>query len=187
MSMKRRITREGSRKGSRDADPAVTIGAGGEVHQQADGNVPVLTTQQGVPVADDQNSLKVGGRGDITTSHLLWSTANGPDVPTPVTDGKYFYVVNDRGIMWCLDARTGAEIYGNQRIKPAIYSGSPVLADGKIYVTNEEGLTTVVQAGPEFKVLAENPLNDYVLSSPAISDGRIYLRTSQHLYAIGSK
>src|SRR5687767_5285018 len=63
MSMKRKITREGSRKSSRDADPAVTIGAGGEVHQQADGNVPVLTTQQGVPVADDQNSLKVGGRG----------------------------------------------------------------------------------------------------------------------------
>jgi len=132
-------------------------------------------------------ALKVGGRGDITTSHLLWSTANGPDVPTPVTDGKYFYIVNDRGIMWCLDARTGAEIYGQQRIKPGTYSGSPVLADGKIYVTNEDGLTTVVQAGPEFKVLAENPLNDYVLSSPAISDGRIYLRTSQHLYAIGSK
>ena len=130
-------------------------------------------------------ALKAGGRGDITTSHVLWSTPNGPDVPTPVTDGKYFYIVNDRGIMWCLDARTGAEIYGQQRIKPAIYSSSPVLADGKIYVTNEEGLTTVVQAGPEFKVLAENPLNDYVLSSPAISDGRIYIRTSGHLYAIG--
>jgi outer membrane protein assembly factor BamB len=132
-------------------------------------------------------ALKAGGRGDITTSHVLWSTANGPDVPTPVTDGKYFYIVNDRGIMWCLDARTGAEIYSQQRIKPAIYSASPVLADGKIYVTNEEGLTTVIQAGPEFKVLAENPLNDYVLSSPAISDGRIYLRTSNHLYAIGNK
>ena len=132
-------------------------------------------------------ALKAGGRGDITTSHLLWSTANGPDVPTPVTDGKYFYIVNDRGIMWCLDARTGKEVYGQQRIKPGTYSGSPVLADGKIYVTNEDGLTTVVQAGPEFKVLAENPLNDYVLSSPAISDGRIYLRTAQNLYAIGTK
>jgi outer membrane protein assembly factor BamB len=132
-------------------------------------------------------ALKVGGRGDITTSHVLWSTVNGPDVPTPVTDGKYFYIVNDRGIMWCLDARTGAELYGQQRIKSAIYSGSPVLADGKIYVTNEDGLTTVVQAGPEFKVLAENPLNDYVLSSPAISDGQIFIRTSQHLYAIGKK
>src|SRR5688572_29156672 len=66
MSMKRKITREGSRKSSRDADPAVTIGAGGEVHQQADGNIPVLTTQQGVPVADDQNSLKVGPRGPVS-------------------------------------------------------------------------------------------------------------------------
>jgi len=132
-------------------------------------------------------AFKVGGRGDITTSHLLWSFANGPDVPTPVTDGKYFYIVNDRGIMWCLDAKTGAEIYGQQRIKPGTYSGSPVLADGKIYVTNEDGLTTVVAAGPKFEVLAENPLNDYVLSSPAISDGRIYIRTAQNLYAIGTK
>lgn len=132
-------------------------------------------------------ALKVGGRGDITTSHLLWSTPNGPDVPTPVTDGKYFYIVNDKGIMWCLDARTGAEIYGKQRIKPGDYSGSPVLADGKIYVTGEDGLTTVVAAGPKFEVLAENPLNDHVLSSPAISDGRIFIRTDHYLYAIGKK
>ena len=132
-------------------------------------------------------ALKAGGRGDITSSHVLWSTANGPDVPTPVTDGKYFYVVNDRGIVFCLDAKTGAEVYTQQRIKPGTYSGSPVLADGKIYVTNEDGLTTVVAAGPKFEVLAENPLNDYVLSSPAISDGQIFIRTAGHLYAIGKK
>ena len=132
-------------------------------------------------------ALRAGGRGDISTSHLLWSTVNGPDVPTPVTDGKYFYIVNDRGIMWCLDAKTGAEIYGQQRIKPGTYSGSPVLADDKIYVTNEEGLTTVVKAGPKFEVLAENPLNDYSLSSPAISDGQIFIRTATNLYCIGKK
>ena len=131
-------------------------------------------------------ALKSGGRGDVTSSHVLWSTPNGPDVPTPVTDGKYFYIVNDRGIMWCLDARTGEEIYGNQRIKPGAYSGSPVLADGKIYVTNEEGLTTVVKAGPKFEVLAENPLNDYCLSSPAISEGQIFIRTAAQLYCIGN-
>lgn len=62
-----------------------------------------------------------------------------------------------------------------------------MLADGKIYVTNEDGLTAVVAAGPKFEVLAENPLNDYVLSSPAISDGKIFIRTAQHLYAIGKK
>jgi outer membrane protein assembly factor BamB len=130
-------------------------------------------------------ALRAGGRGDVTGSHVLWSFAFGPDVPTPVTDGKYFYVVNDRGIMWCLDAKTGAEVYGQQRIKPGTYSGSPVLADGKIYVTNEDGLTTVVAAGPKFEVLAENPLNDYCLSSPAISDGKIFIRTAQFLYCIG--
>ncbi len=132
-------------------------------------------------------ALKAGGRGDVTISHLLWSTINGPDVPTPVTDGQYFYVVNDRGIMWCLDAKTGAEVYAQQRLKPGAYSGSPVLADGKIYVTNEDGLTSVVRAGAKFEVLAENMLNDYCLSSPAISDGQIFIRTSQTLYCIGKK
>ena len=132
-------------------------------------------------------ALRAGGRGDVTNSHLLWSTQNGPDVPTPVTDGKYFYVVNDKGVVWCLDAKTGAEIYGQQRIKPGTYSGSPALADGKIYVTNEDGVTTVMKAGPKFEVLSENALDDYCLSSPAISDGQIFIRTAKHLFCIGKK
>ncbi|MGH9943956.1 MAG: PQQ-binding-like beta-propeller repeat protein [Pyrinomonadaceae bacterium] len=132
-------------------------------------------------------ALRAGGRGDITKSHLLWSTQYGPDVPSPVTDGKYFYIVNDKGIVWCLDAKTGKEHYAQQRVKPAAYSSSPVLADGKLYVTNEEGLTTVFKAGPTFEVLAENPLNEYCLSSPAVSDGQIFIRTSNHLYCIGKR
>ena len=132
-------------------------------------------------------AFRAGGRGDISQSHKLWSFMNGPDVPTPVTDGKYFYSVNDRGIVWCLDAKTGREIWGGQRIKPATYSSSPVLADGKIYVTNEDGLTTVLKTGPKFEVLAENDLSDYTLSSPAISDGQIFLRTEHFLYAIGRR
>jgi outer membrane protein assembly factor BamB len=131
--------------------------------------------------------FRAGGRGDITKSHRAWAFQNGPDVPTPVTDGKYFYTINDRGIVWNLDAKTGQEIYGSQRIKPAIYSGSPVLADGKIYITNEECLTTVLKAGPQFEVLAENAFPGYCLSSPAISDGQIFLRTDQFLYAIGKR
>jgi outer membrane protein assembly factor BamB len=132
-------------------------------------------------------ALRSGGRGDITQTHRVWSFNNGPDVPTPVTDGKYFYVINDRGVSWCLDAKTGQVIWGQQRIKPATYSSSPVLADGKIYITNEEGLTTVLKAGPTFEVLAENPLNDYCLSSPAISNGQIFIRTAQYLYCIGGR
>ena len=132
-------------------------------------------------------AFKAGGHGDITETHRLWTFQNGPDVPTPVTDGKYFYIVDDRGVMYCLDAKTGEKIWGPQRIKPATYSSSPILADGKLYVTNEEGLTTVLKAGPEFKVLAENALDDYTLSTPAISDGQIFIRTAQNLYCIGKR
>lgn len=132
-------------------------------------------------------ALKAGGRGDVTKSHVMWSFSNGPDVPTPVTDGTYLYAVNDRGIMWCLDAKTGREVYGQQRLKPATYSGSPVLADGKIYVTNEDGLTSVVKAGPAFEILAENDFEDYTLSSPAVSEGQIFIRTTGFLWAIGKR
>jgi len=93
--------------------------------------------------------------------------------------------VGDRGIVWCLDAKTGQEVYGGQRIRIGTYSSSPVLAEGKIYVTSEAGVTTVYRAGPKFEVLAENDLADYTLSSPAVSAGHIFLRTAQFLYSIG--
>ena len=132
-------------------------------------------------------AIRGGGRGDVTKSHVLFSFNNGPDVPTPVVDGTLFYVFNDRGIVWALDAKSGQEIWGSQRLKPGTYSSSPVLADGRIYITNEDGLTSVLKAGPTFEVLSENPLNDYCLSSPAISDGQIFIRTTTHLWAIGPR
>jgi hypothetical protein len=132
-------------------------------------------------------ALRAGGRGDVTRSHLLWRFMNGPDVPTPVTDGAFVYVVNDRGIMWCLDAKDGAPRYERQRLRPSTYTGSPVLADGRIYITNEDGLTSVVRAGPAFEVLAENDLGEYTLSSPAIAGGQIFIRTDKALYAIGRR
>jgi outer membrane protein assembly factor BamB len=130
-------------------------------------------------------ALKAGGHGDVTRSALLWSFNGGPDVPTPVTDGSYVYVINDRGIMYCLEAKTGREVYPKHRLRPGTYSASPILADGRIYVTNEDGVTSVFKAGPEFQLLAENDLEDYTLSSPAIAAGRIFLRTTKFLWAIG--
>ena len=130
-------------------------------------------------------AVRVGGSGDITGSHRAWSTDNGPDVPTPVTDGAYFYIVRDNGVVWCLEARTGKTIYGPQRLRPGTYSSSPVLADGKIYISNEDGLTSVVRAGGKFDLIGENHLDDYMLSSLAVSEGQIFLRTAGHLWAIG--
>ena len=132
-------------------------------------------------------AIKAGGRGDITTTHRLWSFNNGPDVPTPVSAGTLLYSVADRGVAYALDVQSGKVVYGPQRLRPDSYSASPVLAEGKIYITSEnEGLTSVFSTGPKFELLAENPLDDYCLSSPAISNGQIFIRTDQFLWAIGS-
>jgi outer membrane protein assembly factor BamB len=130
-------------------------------------------------------AIKPGGRGDVTATHTAWTFDRGPDVPTPASDGKLLYSVDDRGVVHVLDVQTGAVVYGPERLKPAIYSASPTLADGKIYVTNEEGLTTVFAAGPKFEILAENPSEEYTLSTIAVSNGQLFLRTEKALYAIG--
>ncbi len=132
-------------------------------------------------------AFRLGGHGDITKSNLLWQFNNGPDVPTPVIDGGYFISINDRGIVWNLDTKTGKEIYGGQRLKPGTYSASPVLAGGKIYVTNEDGVTTVFKSGPKFEIIAENNMDEYCLSTIAISEGQLFLRTDKALYAIGQR
>jgi outer membrane protein assembly factor BamB len=132
-------------------------------------------------------ALKPGGKGDVSNTHVMWTYANGPDVPTPVSDGELLFIANDRGIVFCLDAKTGAEVWSGQRIAKAIYSSSPVLADGKVYITSEEGTTTVIKAARQFEVLAENKLDEYTLSSPAISDGQIFMRTEKALYCIGKR
>ena len=131
--------------------------------------------------------FRAGGKGDVTETRRVWKFDNGPDVPTPVTDGKLFYSINDRGIMWALNMETGAEVYGAQRIKPGTYSASPVIADGKIYITSEDGVTSVIKAGPKFEVLSENNIDEYTLSSIAVSEGQIFLRGDKHLYCIGTR
>jgi outer membrane protein assembly factor BamB len=137
-------------------------------------------------------AFRPGGRGDIAASHLAWRFPNGVDVPTPVSDGTRLYVVNDRGVVHCIDVKTGALIYGPERLPPGTYSASPVLADGKIYVTTEqEGVTHVFKAGPTFELLASNSLDGncapYCLSSVAVSQGQLFLKTSGTLWVVGQR
>ncbi len=129
--------------------------------------------------------LRPGGEGDVTATHVAWTLDRGTDVPTPATDGKSIYMVTDKGIMWCLEARSGRVLWGPERLEVGTYSASPVLADGKVYLTSEDGTTTVLAAGRRFQVLAVNRLDAFTLSSPAISGGQIFLRTDGHLFAIG--
>jgi outer membrane protein assembly factor BamB len=146
------------------------------------GGLIIAPSRQGPVIA-----IRPGGRGDVSQSHKAWQFSRGPDVPTPVSDGTHTFIVTDNGIVYALNAKTGALVWGPTRLKNGTYSASPILADGRVYVTNEEGLTSVFAAGPEFEVLAENPLNDYTLSSPAVSQGQIFMRTSSHLFAIGTR
>jgi outer membrane protein assembly factor BamB len=134
-------------------------------------------------------ALRGGGSGDVSTSHLAWKLERGgPDVPTPVSDGKYVYVVEDKGLVTCVDLATGDLVWGPERTATGSVSASPLLADGKVYIVNEAGVTTVLAAGAEFKVLATNELDGtYTLSSPAVANGRLFVRTSKFLYCIGGK
>ena len=154
------------------------------------------TVVDGLIIAPSRNNplvaLRPGGSGDVAATHVAWTFAQGPDVPTPVSDGKLLYVVRDGGVVFALDVKTGETVYGPVRLPGGTYSASPILADGKVYVTTEEeGLTTVFRAGPKFEILASNSLlgdcSPYCLSTVAISEGQLFIRTSSFLWAIGER
>ena len=132
-------------------------------------------------------AVRTGGQGDVSSSHVAWTTPNGPDVATPVSDGRYIYLIRENGDLFAHDVKSGALVYGPQRLAPGTYSASPILADGKIYVTSEDGVTSVFRAGPKFELLAENQVNGYCLSTIAVSDGQLFLRTDKFLYCVGSR
>jgi outer membrane protein assembly factor BamB len=132
-------------------------------------------------------AFKAGGSGDITEKNALWKNNLGADVPTPTTDGKYIYVLVDNGILNCIEAATGEVVYQGQRIENGTYSSSPLLADGKLYSTSEDGTTTVVKAGPKFEILAVNKLESHTLASPVAVDNQIFIRTADSLYCIAKR
>jgi outer membrane protein assembly factor BamB len=137
-------------------------------------------------------ALRPGGSGDISSTHVAWTFHRGPDVPSPVSDGQYLYLVSEQGVVYCLELKTGTLVYGPSRIPNDFYSSSPVLADGKIYVTGEStGITTVFRAGPKFEVLASNTFNDpcapYCLASVAVSQGQLFVKTDANLWVVGER
>ncbi len=130
--------------------------------------------------------LALAAEADRGAPRRLWSMDRGPDVPTPALAGDRLFVLTDSGIVWALDAATGEPVWGPERVRSGSYSASPLVADGRLYVTSEAGLTSVLAAGDRFELLAENDLGEYTLSSIAASDGSFYLRTAKHLYRIAA-
>ncbi len=116
-----------------------------------------------------------------------WTKNGGPDVPTPTSDGKYVYLVEDQGLVSCVDITSGEAVWGPRRSGAGPTSASPLLADGKLYILNENGETVVLAAGPEYKELAKNELDgSYTLSSPVAAGSQLFIRTGTHLYCIGN-
>ncbi|MFN2444975.1 MAG: PQQ-binding-like beta-propeller repeat protein [Vicinamibacterales bacterium] len=134
-------------------------------------------------------AIKPGGRGDVTQSHVVWSTAKGsPFVPSGIVHGDLLYLVNDmQSILTVYEAASGAFVY-QSRLGAATregFSASPVVVGDKLFFTNDEGETFVVQAGRQFKLLHTSSLGERTLASPALVDGVWYWRTASKLVAIG--
>jgi outer membrane protein assembly factor BamB len=137
------------------------------------------------PGASGDISLKPG---ETSNHHIAWFQPRlGALSPSLLVYGDYLYTLDDRGFLSCNDARTGAPIYARRRIAPADASGftaSPWAYNGKIFALSEDGDTFVIQAGPDFKLLGKNPLNEMTLATPAVVQGSLILRTQSKLYRI---
>lgn len=143
----------------------------------------VAPSAKGYPVV----ALTPDASGDVTESGkgVQWLLESGtPDVPSPLIVGDYVYLCRENGNLVCLDRKSGEKRYEGTTTRDR-HRASPVFADGLIYTSARNGIITVTKAGPEFEIVSQNNMEESISSSPAISDGRIYIRTFDALYAIG--
>jgi outer membrane protein assembly factor BamB len=130
-------------------------------------------------------AIRPGGRGDISKSHVIWHVPTGaPYISSLVHYQGHLYMIGDVGVVTCVDARTGERVW-RQRVD-GVFTASPVAGDGKIYFVSESGETIVLKAGREPEVLARNTIDGRILASPAISGGRLFIRTDDTLIAVGA-
>jgi outer membrane protein assembly factor BamB len=132
----------------------------------------------------DYLAIRPGGRGDVTGSHIVWrGPGAGSYVPSLVHYQGLLYMTNEVGVVTCADAATGAPVWKHRL--GGVFFASPVAGDNKIYMVSETGETFVLEAGREARVLARNDLGERLIASPAISNGRLLLRSDRTLFAIG--
>lgn len=133
-------------------------------------------------------AIRLGGEGDVTETQVAWMKSGkgvAADVPTPAAlDGKV-YVLDDKGPVSCIDVGSGEVVWQQELERNRnTYSSSPIIADGRIYVTREDGTTFVLQMGEQAEVIAKNELDELTVATPVFVDGRIYIRTLDNLYCI---
>jgi outer membrane protein assembly factor BamB len=134
-------------------------------------------------------AIKAGGAGNVSATNLVWQKKKyTPYVPTPVAkDGMIFWVTDKENVAYCVDAKTGNVVWNERLGGGAEITASLVMVDGKIYIINETGSVFVIAAAKEFELLAKNDLHEPVFATPAVADGRMYVRGAKHLFCIGQK
>lgn len=140
-------------------------------------------------------AIRPGAAGDITlkenetsNASVAWShKRGGPYTPTPVIYGDQLYIVNNQGVLSSYNAKNGERIYQERVGSGGSYSASVVAGDGKVYLFSEDGDVYVVKAGPKMEVLAHSSVGEVIMATPAISDGALFIRTMQHLVAVGAQ
>jgi outer membrane protein assembly factor BamB len=130
-------------------------------------------------------AINLGASGDLAES-VVWKYAKGTAyVPSPILYGEYLYLTTDRGILTCLDAKTGEVKYEGGRIPiPATFTASPIAFEGKILLTSEDGDTFVIKAGPKHEILGTNSVGEPAYASPAVANGKIFIRGEKNMYCI---
>jgi len=134
-------------------------------------------------------AVKPGGSGDVTDSpQVLWRYSKGSAyVPSPILYDGHVYLLTDKGLLTCLDARTGEVRYEGARPPvPASFMASPVAVNGHLLLTSQDGDTFVVKAGPHFEVVGTNPLGEPINASAAAAGARLFIRGEKHLFAIAT-
>ena len=133
-------------------------------------------------------AVKLGGRGDVTGTHVLWRFEKSlPDVPAPLVYNGVVFLVRSGGIVTTLDARTG-KVMKQGRLTGALddYYASPIGVDGKVYIASEHGKVVVLRAAADWEILAVNEFDSDIYATPAVSEGKIYVRTRDALFALGT-
>lgn len=132
-------------------------------------------------------AVRTGGQGDVTLTRRLWrQTEKIPQrIGSAIIVNRQVYVLNEDGVAQCFDLNTGKEVRQKERLSSERSWGSLVATAGRLYVTNHAGETLVLKADPSLEILAKNKIGERVLSSCAVSDGEIFIRSYQHLLCIG--
>ena len=131
-------------------------------------------------------AIRPGATKDARKSHVAWEIQRGiPETPSLLYCRGRLYLMRDGGLLTCLEASTGRELFRERIGAPGQYIASPIVADDKVIVASVSGVVTVIQVDSELKVLARNDFGEQVFATPAVAENRMYLRTEGHLYALG--